>query len=117
MDCFFGGIQILSVTPTRKDHADALSQCPLLYLVEDPTPASSILQIEEIMKGPILAAEIARQTAKERTLARILNWAWRGWPDGTLEDELKLFKIQKMETSAMKGCLLWEGIEVLYHKP
>ncbi|ETE63284.1 E3 ubiquitin-protein ligase TRIM11, partial [Ophiophagus hannah] len=91
-------------------------RCPLPDLVEDPAPATSMLLSESLKPSLLTSADIARLTAKDRTLVWVLNWVWRGWQDKTKGDEFMLFKHRQLELSALKGCLLW-GERVVIPQP
>uniref|UniRef100_A0A670I4V1 Gypsy retrotransposon integrase-like protein 1 n=1 Tax=Podarcis muralis TaxID=64176 RepID=A0A670I4V1_PODMU len=88
-------------------HADALSRCPLPAFVEDPAPASSLLLIEDLPAAPVSAATVASASAQDRTISRVLNWVWRGWPQGPFASEFQPFATRQHELSAHRGCLLW----------
>ncbi|XP_060114727.1 uncharacterized protein K02A2.6-like, partial [Heteronotia binoei] len=53
------------------------------------------------------AAEVAKATGKDKTLARVLDWVVRGWPERDLGGEFKPYKMRREELAAHKGCLLW----------
>lgn len=54
-------------------HADALIRCPLPSGVDDPAPASAVLLIND-QHLPVTAADVARLTVKDKTLAQVLDW-------------------------------------------
>ncbi|XP_058023914.1 uncharacterized protein K02A2.6-like [Ahaetulla prasina] len=87
-------------------HADALSRCPLPTAAVDPAPASTVLLIDE-WQGPVSASDIARLTAKDPTLSRVLDWVRRGWPAVATSPEFLPFQRRQHELSVLKGCLLW----------
>uniref|UniRef100_A0A670HPH4 Gypsy retrotransposon integrase-like protein 1 n=1 Tax=Podarcis muralis TaxID=64176 RepID=A0A670HPH4_PODMU len=88
-------------------HADALRRCPLPAFVEDPAPASSLLLIEDLPAAPVSAVTVASASAQDRTISRVLNWVWRGWPQGPFASEFQPFATRQHELSAHCGCLLW----------
>ncbi|XP_060546945.1 uncharacterized protein K02A2.6-like [Pantherophis guttatus] len=90
------------------DHADALSRCPLPETGEDPAPAMTTLLIETMEEARISAADIARATSKDKILARILNWIWKGWPEEKdISTEFLPYKRRQNELSGLRGCMLW----------
>nr|XP_034959630.1 uncharacterized protein K02A2.6-like [Zootoca vivipara] len=89
-------------------HADALNPCPLPAFVEDPSPASSLLLIENLPEVPVSAAHVGSTSAQDRTLRRVLNWVWRGCLEGPFAAEFQPFASRQHELSVHHGCLLWE---------
>lgn len=97
----------LSYRPGKaKGHANALSRCPLLALVEDPTPASSILLIDDQL-FPVSASDVTRYLATDRVLHQVLDRVRRGWPQGKVATEFQPYKLRQHEISSLRGCLLW----------
>lgn len=88
-------------------HADALSHYPLPIVVEDPVPASAILLINALQL-PVTATDVAKYTAWDKVLTRVLDLVRRGWPQGTIESEYHPYKIRQHELSMQQGCLLWD---------
>ncbi|XP_026521137.1 uncharacterized protein K02A2.6-like [Notechis scutatus] len=88
-------------------HADALSRSPLPGHDDDPAPTTHTLQIETVPNWPLTASDIARETAKDALMARILNWVGQGWPENEKAETFKPFKNQQTELSIEKGCILW----------
>nr|XP_056710963.1 uncharacterized protein K02A2.6-like [Euleptes europaea] len=88
-------------------NADALNWLLLKDSDPDPSPAYNVMLLETLPEPPLHASDIAAHTAKDRTLARVLNWVGKGWPAARLEGEFKPFCTQQHELSLNKGCLLW----------
>nr|XP_056721023.1 uncharacterized protein K02A2.6-like [Euleptes europaea] len=88
-------------------NADALSRLPLKDSDPDPSPAYNVMLLETLPEPPLHASDIAAHTAKDRTLARVLNWVGKGWPAARPEGEFKPFFTRQHELSLNKGCLLW----------
>nr|XP_056718397.1 uncharacterized protein K02A2.6-like [Euleptes europaea] len=88
-------------------NADALSRLLLKDSDPDPSPAYNVMLLETLPEPPLHASDIAAHTAKDRTLARVLNWVGKGWPAARPEGEFKPFFTRQHELSLNKGCLLW----------
>lgn len=75
MDDFFGGLQVLAnpLVWQVPGPCRCLSWCALPEIVEDPLPVAPVLLIEDFASSPIISAEIARQSAKDKTLAQVLS--------------------------------------------
>ena len=97
-------------------HADALSRLPLSEIGPDPAPAHQIMLIEELPERPLHAADVAKRTARDPVLSRVLDWVGRGWPKVQNGQDFKPFVSRKDELSTHKGCLLW-GSRVVIPKP
>ncbi|XP_060106178.1 uncharacterized protein K02A2.6-like, partial [Heteronotia binoei] len=97
-------------------HADALSRLPLPEMGPDPAPAHQVMLMESLPEPPLHAAEVAKATQKHKTLARVLDWVVRGWPEGNMGEDFKPYKVRREELAAHKGCLLW-GSRVVIPPP
>ncbi|XP_015269762.1 PREDICTED: uncharacterized protein K02A2.6-like [Gekko japonicus] len=95
-------------------HADALSRLPLPEVVEDPAPAFRVLQLEGLPEAPLQARDIARRSARDPVVSRVLGWVVRGWPEKT-DPEFAAYATRRDELSAHKGCLLWGDRVVVPH--
>nr|XP_056704934.1 uncharacterized protein K02A2.6-like [Euleptes europaea] len=94
-------------------NADALSRLPLKDSGPDPSPAYNVMLLETLPELPLHASDIAAHIAKDRTLARILNWVGKGWPAARPDGEFKPFSMRQHELSLNKGCLLWGNCVVV----
>ncbi|XP_026533522.1 uncharacterized protein K02A2.6-like, partial [Notechis scutatus] len=97
-------------------HADALSRSPLPDLDDDPAPTTTTLSIETLPDLPITASDIARETNKDKRLARVLHWVAKGWPEKDSDDAFRTFRNRQTELSLQKGCLLWGDRVVIPEK-
>ncbi|XP_054832322.1 uncharacterized protein K02A2.6-like, partial [Eublepharis macularius] len=97
-------------------HANALSSLPLADQGIDPSPAHHIMLLEDLPSPLLRASDVASHAAKDRTLSRVLNWVWRGWPSGQLAKQFRPFFIRQHELSVHKGCLLWGNRVVIPSK-
>ncbi|KRY04140.1 Uncharacterized protein T12_3589, partial [Trichinella patagoniensis] len=68
---------------------------------------NSILLLETIDNFPLHSKDIARITAKDPILTRVLSWAWREWPKLVSDERLKPYVTRQLEISIHNGCLLW----------
>nr|XP_037288668.1 uncharacterized protein K02A2.6-like [Rhipicephalus microplus] len=98
-------------------HADGLSRLPLQHQChDDPSPAEVVMLLDALPEPPLHAADIATHSAKDRTLSRVLNWVWKGWPKGSMGPELSAFTSRQHELTAYKDCLLWSDRVVIPQK-
>ncbi|CAI5780663.1 XP_028571632.1uncharacterized protein K02A2.6-like [Podarcis lilfordi] len=63
--------------------------------------------MEDLPAAPVSAATVASASAQDRTISRVLNWVWRGWPQGPFASEFQRFATRQHELLAHRGCLLW----------
>ncbi|XP_032067723.1 uncharacterized protein K02A2.6-like [Thamnophis elegans] len=87
-------------------HADALSRCPLPEALEDPAAAAPVFLIDDL-NLPLSAADIARESARDQVISRVLDWVKRGWPKDPVDPVYLPFKSRLAELSVQRGCLLW----------
>ncbi|XP_032080207.1 uncharacterized protein K02A2.6-like [Thamnophis elegans] len=87
-------------------HADALSRCPLPEALEDPVAAAPVFLIDDL-NLPLSAADIARLSARDQVISRVLDWVRRGWPKDPVDPVFLPFKSRLAELSVQRGCLLW----------
>nr|XP_056716170.1 uncharacterized protein K02A2.6-like [Euleptes europaea] len=59
-------------------HADGLSRLPIVADDPDPAPAHDTLLLEALPEPPLQSSDIAAQSSRDRTIAQVLNWVWRG---------------------------------------
>ncbi|KRZ34848.1 Uncharacterized protein T4C_5859 [Trichinella pseudospiralis] len=90
-------------------NADALSRLPKQSTENNDPQNSVILLLETIDNFPLHSKDIARITAKDPILTRILSWAWRGWPKSVSDERLKPYVTRQHEISIHNGCLLWSS--------
>ncbi|KRZ53642.1 Transposon Ty3-I Gag-Pol polyprotein [Trichinella nativa] len=64
-------------------NADAISRLPKQSTENNDSHNPVILLLETIDNFPLHGKDIARITAKDPILTRVLSWAWRGWPKST----------------------------------
>ncbi|KRX18868.1 Uncharacterized protein T07_3375, partial [Trichinella nelsoni] len=88
-------------------NADALSRFPKQSTENNDSHNSVILLLETIDNFPLHSKDIARITAKDPILTRVLSWAWRGWPKSVSDERLKPYVTRQHEISIHNGCLLW----------
>ncbi|KRZ00689.1 Uncharacterized protein T11_4754 [Trichinella zimbabwensis] len=88
-------------------NADALSRLPKQSTENNGSPDTVILLLETIDNSPLHCKDIARITAKDLILTRVLSWAWRGWRKSVSDERLKPYVTRQHEISIHNGCLLW----------
>ena len=89
----------------QQANVDAQSCLPLL---DGPSsvaePAETVLLLNELSCSSTLAADIRSWTAKDTTLAQVLQATLREWCDGKPKNS-ELDRCNKL--SAVDGCILW----------
>lgn len=64
--------------------------------MENPAPAHAVLLIND-MPCPLTAADIAMYSTKDFVISIVLDWVRRGWPQGTVGEEFRPFKVRMTE--------------------
>ncbi|KRX51725.1 Uncharacterized protein T09_7692 [Trichinella sp. T9] len=90
-------------------NADALSRLLKQSTENNDSHNPVILLLETIDNFPLHGKDIARITAKDPILTRVLSWAWRGWPKSVSDERLKPYVTRQHEISIHNGCLLWDS--------
>ena len=98
----------------RMQNADALSRLPLQERVHVPIPGE-VLQLQDYLAtvSPVTAEQIRQWTERDPTLARVLRFVQRGWPNHVGEESLQPYFRRRTELSVLDGCLLWGSRVVL----
>ncbi|XP_054723042.1 uncharacterized protein K02A2.6-like [Uloborus diversus] len=96
-------------------NADGLSRLPQPMSPNEENSPMEILLLEALKKPLLKCADLARLTALDPILSRVLNWTWRGWPKQNPDKVFEPFYTRKLELSVHKGCLLW-GARVIIPK-
>ena len=92
-------------------NADGLSRLPIQGSTELQDPVS-VFQLSFVEELPVTAAEIAVETSKDDTLARVYQYVMEGWPGKPAQEQLKHFYQCKDHLSTDQGCLLW-GLRII----
>lgn len=95
-------------------NADALSRLPLEFKC-DASVESPIFHVaaQQVTRHPVKAHQIARDTAHDKTLAKVLAFTHNGWNIQECHDpDIKPYFIRRHELSIEQGCLIW-GLRVL----
>ena len=90
-------------------NADALSRLPLSYR-EDASVEDKIFHVasQQLEKHPVSAKDIARETARNPTIARAFSLTQHGWPNNfCTSPDLKPYFTRRQELSIEQGCLMW----------
>lgn len=97
------------VPGTKIQNADALSRLPQKVNVPEPPSSDDVLMLENIPEKIFCAKDIANETKKDPVLSKVLQWAWKGWPDNKTKfsDEFAPYRQRKNEISCYQDCLLW----------
>lgn len=62
-------------------HPGVVSRLPLMHQrQDDPSPAEVGMLLDILSEFAVHADDVARHSAKDGILFRVLNWVWRGWP-------------------------------------
>ena len=98
---------------TEIANADALSRLPLKNQ-NDSSVEESIYNVadQQLNRHPVSAKQIARETARDKILSKVLTFTLYGWSQTCDEPELKPFFIRRHELSVEQGCLMW-GLRVV----
>ena len=92
-------------------NADCLSRLPVQGTMELEDP-STVFQVSFVEELPVTAADIARETNKDTTLAKVYQYVMEGWPHKVNKETLKPFCQRKEQLSTDQGCVLW-GLQVI----
>ncbi|KAK3773179.1 hypothetical protein RRG08_013764 [Elysia crispata] len=96
-----------------EDHsnADMLSRLPEAQQ-QQQYPKQETVYFSYINEMPVSAADIAAETKKDPTLARVLQFTQNGWPSYVDEENLKSYFQRKEELTVESGVLQW-GLRVI----
>lgn len=86
------------------ENADALSRLPL----PNTNDVSDYVSFFSAVQGaPISAAEVKRETAKDKVLSRVLLFTLNGWPPAVDETDLEPYFARRNELSVDSQCVTW----------
>ncbi|KAK3750552.1 hypothetical protein QZH41_011085, partial [Actinostola sp. cb2023] len=90
-------------------NADALSRLPLPYKADSSVESQLYYTIDRQLDNlPVSASAIARETAKDRVLSKVMSLTQHGWFSGPCTDDvLKPYFTRKDELSCEQGCIMW----------
>ena len=90
-------------------NADALSRLPLpgSAPTSTPQPTETVLLLEQLQSCPVTADQIKTWTSRDPVLSRVQQFVLRGWPTGSVAEELRPYWHKRLELSCQDGCLLW----------
>ena len=94
---------------TAHSDADLMSRLPLPQTWE-PTSENTEAYFFDVTA--IDGEEVAKETAKDPVLSRVMRYVQHGWPSGSTDARLQPYKSRKDELSVDQGCVLW-GIRVI----
>ena len=116
---FLAGHDYTIMYKQTKEHAnaDSMSRLPL-PCTEPPTAAVQdvdIFHASQVHALPVTAQKVKKETRNDPLLAKVYNYALRGWPQHCTDDQLKPFATRKDELTLHDGCILW-GSRVIIPK-
>ena len=90
-------------------NADALSRLPLPYKADSSVESKLYYTIDRQLDNlPVSASAIARETAKDIALSKVMSLTQHGWFSGPCNDDvLKPYFTRKDELSCEQGCIMW----------
>ena len=96
------------------DHgnADGLSRLPLPHTQEESLDWAEVFNMAQIDPLPVTAVEVARHTARDPVLAKVLAGVREGWSHSSTDGDMQPFARRKNELGLHQGCLMW-GIRVV----
>ena len=95
-------------------NADALSRLPLGFR-QDASVENPIFHVaaQQINNHPVKAQQIARDTARDKTLSKVITYTQHGWPfEECNEPDVKPYFNWRHELYVEQGCLMW-GLRVI----
>ena len=100
---------------SSKSHAncDGLSRLP--YSQSEDLPDSDSVELynlSQIDSLPVSASDVKRETRRDPTLSKVLDFTLNGWTDKPQDERLKPYYTRRNELSVENGCLMW-GIRVI----
>ena len=100
---------------SSKSHAncDGLSRLPYSQTEDLPDSDSiEIYNLSQIDSLPVSTSDVKRETRRDPTLSKVLDFTLNGWTDKPQDERLKPFYTRRSELSVQNGCLMW-GIRVI----
>ena len=100
---------------SSKSHAncDGLSRLP--YSQSEDLPDSDSVELynlSQIDSLPVSASDVKRETRRDPTLSKVLDFTLNGWTDKPQDERLIPYYTRRNEISVENGCLMW-GIRVI----
>ena len=100
---------------SSKSHAncDGLSRLPYSHGEELPdSDSAEIYNLSQLDSLPVCANDVKRETRRDPTLSKVLDFTMNGWTYKLQDEILKPFYMRRHELSVQNGCLMW-GIRVI----
>ena len=99
----------LKFRPTAQHaNADALSRLPLPDKPDGvPLPGELVLLVDHLAEAPITAAQLKVWTARDKLLSKVLHFIRHGWPDNSVDSEMKPYFTKRWELTELDGCIIW----------
>ena len=110
---FLSAYQYTTKYKCGKSHANAnfLSRLPI-HENQDLEDLPIVIQASYVEELPVMAADVAKETIKDSTLAIVHQYVMEGWPHKVQEEALKPCYQCKDQLATDQGCLLW-GLRVI----
>ena len=96
---------------TAQEDADSMSRLPLPETWEPPSNNVNCNFLENEGMSYVSSETIAKATAADPSLSRILQYTMTGWPH-VVDPSLVTYKNKRDELTLEQGCLLW-GVRVV----
>ena len=96
-------------------NADALSRLPReaeRVEADMSKKAAHLFNITQLESLPVNARQIARETAKDPVLSKVLQYTLSGWPKEVDDVILKPYFYRRTQLGIEEGCLMW-GMRVI----
>ena len=95
---------------SSKSHAncDGLSRLPYSHGEELPdSDSAEIYNLSQLDSLPVCANDVKRETRRDPTLSKVLDFTMNGWTYKPQDEILKPFYMRRHELSVQNGCLMW----------
>ena len=94
---------------SSKSHAncDGLSRLPYSHGEELPdSDSAEIYNLSQLDSLPVCANDVKRETRRDPTLSKVLDFTMNGWTYKPQDEILKPFYMRRHELSVQNGCLM-----------
>ena len=74
--------------------------------------SAEIYNLSQLDSLPVCANDVKRETRRDPTMSKVLDFTMNGWTYKPQDEILKPFYMRRHERSVQNGCLMW-GIRVI----